>query len=292
MSVNTQRKPPWLKVRVAEGAGYRSVRRTVTGQKLHTVCQEARCPNVGECWGAGTATFLLLGDVCTRGCGFCAVTRGNRPGDVDDTEPRRVSEAVRSMQLRYAVLTSVTRDDLPDGGAGVFASTLHELAGLPTPPRTEVLVPDYAPAPLQAVLEAAPDVLAHNLEVVERLTPTLRHPRFSYRRSLEVLRQAAASRWRGVVKSSLLLGLGERDEEIRAAMEDLLAVGVEVLVLGQYLPPSRRHAPVTEYVPPERFDAWAEEGRLLGFGYVAAGPLVRTSYRAAEAYLAQRRNAG
>ncbi|MDF1554293.1 MAG: lipoyl synthase [Deferrisomatales bacterium] len=288
MLPDPHRKPPWLKVKVADGPRYRAVRHAVTRQGLHTVCQEARCPNQGECWGAGTATFLLLGEVCTRGCHFCAVTRGDPGGAVDASEPRRVADAVHSMGLEYAVLTSVSRDDLPDGGAGVFAATLRELQGLATPPRTEVLIPDYARRDLDTVLAAGPDVLAHNLEVVERLTPLLRHRRFGYRSSLAVLQRASASAWGGVVKSSLLLGLGEREEEVSRSLDDLLAAGTRILVLGQYLQPTREHAPVVEYVPPERFERWAEEGRRRGFRYVAAGPLVRTSYRAAEAFTSGR----
>ena len=284
MPRDPQRKPPWLKAKVVDGPRYHAVRQTVARQGLHTVCQEARCPNQGECWGAGTATFLLLGEVCTRGCGFCAVARGDPAGAVDAAEPQRVAEAVRSMGLEYAVLTSVTRDDLPDGGAGVFAATLQALQGLTPSPRTEVLTPDYGPGALDTVLAAGPHVLAHNLEVVERLTPLLRHHSFGYRSSLAVLQRASASAWGGVVKSSLLLGVGETEAEVSRALDDLLAAGTRILVLGQYLQPTRAHAPVVEYVPPERFEQWAEEGRSRGFGYVAAGPLVRTSYRAAEAY--------
>jgi lipoic acid synthetase len=285
MASTPRRKPPWLTVKVADGPRYRAVRRTVADQGLHTVCQEARCPNQGECWGAGTATFLLLGGVCTRGCSFCAVTRGDPAGTVDTAEPQRVAAAVRQMGLAYAVLTSVTRDDLPDGGAGVYAATLRALRDLAPPPRTEVLIPDYGPAALDTVLAAGPDVLAHNLEVVERLTPQLRHRRFGYRRSLDVLRRASASSsWGGMVKSSLLLGLGETDTEVARALDDLLAAGTRLLVLGQYLQPTRAHAPVVEYVTPERFEVWADRARSLGFAFVAAGPRVRTSYRAAEAF--------
>jgi len=278
------RKPPWLTVPLADGPRYRTVHRAVTEQHLHTVCKEARCPNRGECWSAGTATFLLLGDVCTRGCGFCAVNRGDPGGVQDPAEARRVAAAAATMGLTYAVLTSVTRDDLPDGGASVFADTLAALSGLTPPPRTEVLIPDYGPGALDTVLSAHPSVLAHNLEVVERLAPKLRHPRFSYRRSLSVLKRAADSTWGGRVKSSLLLGLGETRDEVHRALDDLLAAGTHVLVLGQYLQPSRGHAPVTEYLSPEQFDAWAERARALGFAFVAAGPRVRTSYRAAEAF--------
>lgn len=278
------RKPSWLTVPLADGPRYRTVRRALAEQHLHTVCKEARCPNRGECWSAGTATFLLLGEVCTRGCGFCAVTRGDPAGCVDPAEPQRVAAAAKTLGLTYVVLTSVTRDDLPDGGASVFADTLAALAGLTPPSRTEALIPDYGPAALNTVLAARPSVLAHNLEVVERLTPQLRHPRFSYRRSLSVLKRAADSTWGGRVKSSLLLGLGETRDEVHRALDDLLAAGTHLLVLGQYLQPSRGHAPVADYLTPEQFDRWAERARAQGFAFVSAGPRVRTSYRAAEAF--------
>jgi len=283
----TPEKPPWLKVSLPGGERYREVRRAVIDGDLHTVCREARCPNMGECWSSGTATFLVLGDTCTRGCRFCAVGRGDPGGIVDRDEPRRVADAARSMGLDHAVVTSVTRDDLPDGGAEIFAATVRSLRRLDPPPTVEILIPDYLGGSLDTVLEAAPDVLAHNVEVVERLTPSLRHARFSYRRSLEVLERTARS-GRSIVKSSLILGLGETDAEIDAAMSDLREVGVEILMLGQYLRPTSNHATVKEYLPPERFEELGDRGREMGFGFVSAGPLVRTSYRAAEAYARQR----
>jgi lipoic acid synthetase len=283
------RKPDWLKMKLPSGEGYRAVRRALDAGGLHTVCESASCPNQGECWADGTATFMILGDVCTRGCRFCAVTRGAPGGAVDADEPARVADAVRQMVLRYAVVTSVTRDDLEDGGASVFAETVRAIKALPSGPLAEVLTPDYVDGPLDTVLAAGPDVFAHNVEVVERLTARMRHGRFDYRRSLESLRQARARGADGLLtKSSVLLGLGETDEEITTTMRDLRAVGVDVLVLGQYLQPTRRHAEVAEFVPPERFDALADRGRELGFGYVASGPLVRTSYKAAEAYVLHR----
>ncbi|GAB4286350.1 MAG: lipoyl synthase [Deferrisomatales bacterium] len=278
-------KPSWLKVRFPEGERYRAVRDAVSCRGLHTVCREARCPNVAECWGSGTATFLILGDVCTRGCRFCAVTRGDPAGALPSDEPARVAAAARTMGLDYVVVTSVTRDDLPDGGAAVFAETVRAVQALTPPPLVELLIPDLLGGALDTVVDAGPDVLAHNVEVVERLTPALRHGRFAYRRSLEVLEQAKARDPALVTKSSILLGLGEAEEEILTTMEDLRRVGVSLLVLGQYLQPTRDHAPVHEYVPPERFDALADTGRAMGFDFVAAGPLVRTSYRAAEAYV-------
>jgi len=274
---------------VPGGARYREVRDTVRTGSLHTVCEEARCPNAAECWESGTATFLILGDTCTRGCAFCAVARGDPAGTVDEAEAARVAEAVRAMGLSYAVVTSVSRDDLPDGGASAFAATVRRLRSLTPPPLVELLIPDYTGKSLEAVLAAKPDVLAHNVEVVERLTPLLRHGRFGYHRSLQVLDEARRGSDAAITKSSILLGLGETRDEVVRTMADLLAVGVEILVLGQYLQPTRDHAPVQEYVRPDTFLGLALDGRRLGFGHVAAGPLVRTSYRAAEAYVQRRR---
>ena len=276
------RKPEWLKIRIPGGQRYNRIRRTLKARGLHTVCEEARCPNLGECWEAGTATFMILGDTCTRGCRFCAVQRGDPEGRVDPEEPARVAAAAREMGLDYTVVTSVSRDDLPDGGAGQFAATVRALKEALPGSRVELLIPDYLGGDLDSVLAARPDVLAHNIEVVERLTPLLRHRRTSYRRSLEVL--ALARGEEVLTKSSILLGLGEVPAEVEQALADLRGVGVDILVLGQYLQPTRRHAPVAEFVHPDRFQELAARGRELGFGYVAAGPLVRTSYRAAEAY--------
>ncbi|MBW2534937.1 MAG: lipoyl synthase [Deltaproteobacteria bacterium] len=285
-------KPAWLKTSIPGGARYRSVRRAVSGSGLHTVCEEARCPNVGECWSSGTATFLILGETCTRGCRFCAVKRGQPGGATDDQEPHRVAVATAEMGLEYAVLTSVTRDDLPDGGAAIFAATVNEIHALAPPPLVEVLIPDYRGPDLEAVLAAGPDVLAHNLEVVERLTAPMRHRRFSFERSLGVLAEARQIAPGTLTKSSLMLGLGESGDEIRAAMGSLREVGVDILVLGQYLQPTRDHAAVVEDVHPDRFAELAEEARGQVFGHVSAGPLVRTSYRAAEAFVRHRRGAG
>lgn len=286
MSKTGQRKPDWLKVAIPGGERYRRVRAAVRGMGLHTVCQEARCPNVGQCWDQGTATFLILGDTCTRGCRFCAVTRGEPEGVVDRDEPARVAAAASQMELDYVVVTSVTRDDLSDGGAAVFAETVAAIKALDPPPLVELLIPDLRGPDLEVVLDAGPGVLAHNVEVVERLTPTMRHGRFDYRRSLAVLEQASA-RSSAVTKSSIMVGLGETEDEVVAAMRDLRGVDVRILVLGQYLRPTADHAEVVEYVHPDRFDAWAAQGRELGFDFVAAGPLVRTSFRAAEAYVAR-----
>ncbi len=280
-----KRKPDWLRVKLPSGRQFGSVRKTLSNRSLHTVCEEAGCPNQSECWSAGTATFMILGDTCTRGCAFCAVTRGNPGGAVDLQEAQRVAAAAAEMGLEYVVITSVTRDDLPDGGASVFADTIRAVKTLPSAPGVEVLIPDYQQESLDTVLSAKPDVLAHNIEVVERLSPNYRHQNFSFHRSLEVLEKAGRDGKGTITKSSIMLGLGETDQEIEAAMGALLDVGVGILVLGQYLSPTRQHAPVREYIHPEMFDFWARKGRELGFDFVAAGPMVRTSYRAAEAYV-------
>ncbi len=284
MTTTKQRKPDWLKVRIPGGERYRHVRQAVDSGGLHTVCEEAHCPNMGECWESGSATFMILGDVCTRGCRFCAVRRGDPAGVFESDEPSRMAEAVRRMGLDYAVVTSVTRDDLPDGGASVFADVVRAVKKLSPPPLVELLIPDLTGEALDQVTRSGADVIAHNIEVVKRLNSALRHARFSYEKSIGVLEAIKGSGHKILTKSSILLGLGETDEEIEATMQDLRAVDVDILVLGQYLRPTRDNAEVVEYVAPERFDALAVRGEALGFGFVAAGPLVRTSYRAAEAY--------
>jgi lipoyl synthase len=287
-----ERKPPWLKAPLPGGPGYLRVRGAISAGGLHTVCQEAHCPNVGECWNAGTATFMILGDTCTRGCRFCAVGRGAGGTTPDPDEPRRVAEAAAEMGLDYAVVTSVTRDDLDDGGASIFAATVTALRALPKPPLVELLTPDYLGAPLGMVVDSRPDVFAHNIEVVERLQPALRHGRFGFRRSLAALEAAKARDAALVTKSSIMLGLGETEEEVDAAMRALRTAGVGILALGQYLRPTPRHAEVVEYVAPSRFASLKARGEELGFDYVASGPLVRTSYRAAEAFVRGRRCGG
>ena len=281
------RKPDWLKIRMPGGRTYGEVKRTLRGLGLHTVCQEAACPNLGECWGEGTATFMILGDACTRGCRFCAVTRNAAPSHTADNEPERVASAARDMKLKHAVVTSVTRDDLPDGGAGIFAETVRALRRVePNPPTVELLIPDYTGDALRTVLEASPDVCAHNLETVERLTPVLRHPRFSFAHSLECLREIKEYRKDILTKSSLMLGLNETEDEILSAMEALRTVNTDILVLGQYLRPARANIEVSTYLDESYFTYLAEKGRAMGFGYVAAHPLARTSHRAREALLA------
>lgn len=278
------RKPPWLKVRAPGGESYAKLKEQLRGLGLHTVCEEARCPNVGECWSGGTATVMVLGDVCTRGCRFCAVTSGSPRGVVDREEPARVAEAVASWGLRYVVLTSVDRDDLPDQGSGHIAETVARLRRAAPSLYVEVLAPDFRGdlGCVSAVLDAAPHVFAHNVETVERLQPAVRDARCGYGQSLEVLRAAKRLRPGIFTKSSLMLGLGERDDEVERAMRDLRAADVDFLTVGQYLRPSEWHLPVVEYAAPERFDAWRLAGESMGFRVVSSGPLVRSSYRAGE----------
>lgn len=272
------RRPHWLKVDLGGKGSFYHVKELVAGQNLHTVCQSARCPNIGECWGRKTATFMILGDSCSRNCGFCAVDHGRmEPPDPD--EPRRVAEAVKSLGLRYAVVTSVTRDDLEDGGASLFAATIQAIRQASSGCRVEVLIPDFAgsEAALERVLAAQPDVLNHNLETVPSLYTRVR-PQADYHQSLELLDRA---RKRGAVtKSGLMLGLGESAAELTATLRDLREVDCQLLTLGQYLPPSRHHLAVERFVPPEEFDGWRETGLQMGFAHVEAAPKVRSSYHA------------
>ncbi len=280
------RLPPWLRVKVGKRYQGHGTRAVVVGCGLHTVCQEARCPNIGECYGRGTATFLILGRVCTRDCRFCAVEHG-RPEPVDPEEPERVAEAVDELGLDFVVVTSVTRDDLPDGGAGQFAATIEAVRRRRPGTLVEVLVPDFRgdEEALRTVLKAQPAVLNHNVETVRRLQKIIR-PAADYDRSLWVLRRARELAPDIPTKSGIIVGLGETDEEIRETMRDLRRVGCEILTIGQYLRPTRRHIAVDRYVPPEQFEVYRRWGEEMGFAYVASGPFVRSSYRAAEAYAA------
>jgi lipoic acid synthetase len=274
------RKPAWLKVRAPGGPNYMRLKALMRARNLHTVCEEARCPNIGECWEERTATFMILGDVCTRRCGFCAVTHG-RPVWEDWGEPDRVGRTVAEMGLAHVVVTSVNRDDLADGGSEIFARTITAIRREAPGCRVEVLIPDFqgsAPA-LETVLRARPDVLNHNIETVPRLYRTVR-PGSRYDRSLELFRRASGHATDPVTKSGMMLGLGEEPDEVRATMADLRAAGVQLLTLGQYLRPSPAHLPVVRYVPPAEFEAFAGDGRALGFRHVEAGPLVRSSYHA------------
>jgi lipoic acid synthetase len=273
-------RPDWLKVRVRHTPELETVRRTVVEQRLNTVCFSAACPNLNECWSRGTATFMIGGSRCTRRCGFCDVTTA-RPDALDPREPERVAEAVASLGLRFAVVTCVARDDLADGGAAQMAATVRAIRARCPGVGVEVLIADYKgdEAALAAVLAAGPDVLNHNLETVARLQREVR-PAARYERSLAVLRRAGELRPEIPTKSGLMLGLGERDEEVEEALRDLRAAGVTLLTLGQYLRPSPDHLPVARWVSPAAFDAWRERAQALGFREVASGPLVRSSYHA------------
>jgi lipoyl synthase len=277
-------KPGWLKVQMPGGGRYEEVRRALRELKLHTVCEEASCPNIGECWGSGTATVMLMGDVCTRGCRFCDVASG-APAALDPLEPRHLAHAVARLHLDYLVVTSVNRDELPDGGAAHFAQAIVELRRAAPRTLVEVLTPDFQgdTAALDLIIDAAPTVAAHNVETVERLTPGVRDRRATYRQSLDVLAHYKRGGMR--TKSSIMLGLGEERSEVLQAMRDLRSVGCDILTLGQYLRPSEKHLPVVEYVPPEVFRELEQEGLELGFRFVAAGPLVRSSYKAGEFFV-------
>lgn len=279
-----QPKPPWLKRKIPSGATYQEVLKLLKKESLHTVCQEACCPNLGECFSRGTATFLILGDRCTRDCRFCAVTHGPAAPH-DPEEPGRVAEAVRTMNLRYAVVTSVTRDDLPDGGASVFADTIRRIRARSPETNVEVLVPDFRGDgnALKTVLDAGPDVLNHNVETVPRLYATVR-PSAVYQRSIGLLQEAFHLSPEVPTKSGLMLGLGERPPEIREVFKDLLHAGCRMLTVGQYLQPSRDHLPVARFVSPQEFEAWKEIALQMGFSEVASGPFVRSSYHARELY--------
>lgn len=274
-------RPPWLKVRAPSGSGVARVTEVLRKNGLVTVCREARCPNVGECWGEGTATVLILGDVCSRACAFCSVASGS-PAPPDGTEPARVAAAAAELAWRHVVVTSVTRDDLPDGGASRFARVVGELRKLPRPPSVELLVPDFAGDrnALAEVIRARPDILAHNVETVPRLYARVR-PRASYERSLALLSRAHATDPSLALKSGLMVGFGEAEEEVVCVMEDLYAAGCRSVTVGQYLPPSRRHLPAEAYLPVETFEELASAARRIGFSRVASGPLVRSSYKAA-----------
>lgn len=276
---NQPPRPPWLIQRFAPAA-VAAVESLLAGHKLHTVCQSAHCPNIGECFGQGTATFLILGSTCTRDCAFCAVPHGSPP-PVDPAEPGRVADAVVALGLKFAVITSVTRDDLPDGGAGHFAACIDAIRRASPRTGVEVLTPDFAGdlAALAVVLAARPQVYNHNIETVPRLYGSVRSGA-DYRRSLGLLAAAARS---GVpwVKSGLMVGLGEKEEELRAVLADLAAAGVKAITIGQYLRPSPGHHPVVDYIPPERFAAYKEIALGMGFSHIASGPLVRSSYHAA-----------
>ncbi|HYO08425.1 MAG TPA: lipoyl synthase [Tepidisphaeraceae bacterium] len=277
-SAPAARKPAWLKMKMPGGDGYARLKRLVDGHRLHTVCQSAKCPNLGECWSAGTATLMILGDVCTRSCGFCHIATG-RPPTLDLDEPRRVGDAVRIMALGHVVITSVNRDELPDGGAEVWAETIRQIRLQSPGTSIEVLIPDFCGDwdALQKVLDERPEILNHNIESVPRLYRQVR-PQAKYRRSLELLRIAKDQGL--LTKTGMMLGLGERADEIEAVMEDLVSIRCDILTLGQYLQPTPKHLPVERWVHPEEFVSWKVAGEAKGIRHVESGPLVRSSYHA------------
>ncbi len=280
------RKPDWLRVKFRRSEDYFEVARTLRTLGLHTVCEEAHCPNSAECWGRRAATFMIMGDLCTRSCRFCAVRSARHGRPVDPTEPARLAEAVKRLGVRYVVVTSVDRDDLPDGGAGHFAKCVRAIKEVSPESRVEVLIPDFNAElePLREVVQSRPDVIGHNVETVERLQGRLRDTRASYRTSLEVLEKIKRLNPSIHTKSSLMVGLGESQAEVLETLRDLRARRVETVTIGQYLQPSRRHIPVAEYVRPEVFQRYKVMAEDLGFSHVYSGPLVRSSYHAAELF--------
>lgn len=280
-------KPEWLKIRPPGGENYVRIKKLLKGLKLNTVCEEAHCPNVAECWGGGTATVMLMGDTCTRACKFCHVKSGNPKGLLDLEEPVKVASAIAELNLTYIVLTSVDRDDLPDGGADHFGRTVEELKIRSPQTLVEVLIPDFLGdrSALQRIVDSGADVIAHNIETVKRLTPTVRDIRCGYEQSLNVLKDLKSMSPKLYTKSSIMVGLGETYEEIDQAMDDLRAVDCSIVTFGQYLRPSSWHLPVVEYVTPERFKAFEKRGMEKGFLCVPSGPLVRSSYKAGEKFL-------
>lgn len=283
----TNPKPRWLKVKLPTSPRYHQIRNTARTRKLSTVCEEAHCPNIGECWGGGTATFMVMGHICTRGCRFCAVTTRRKGVDLDLDEPANLAQTIREMDLDYVVITSVDRDDLADHGAGHFAACIRETRDASPKTMVEVLTGDFGGnvGSMLTVVQAEPEVIAHNIETVERLTPKVRDPRATYQQSMDMLKAVKVMDPERYTKSSIMVGLGETDEEVIETMRHLRDVGVDFLTLGQYLQPTKKHLKVVEFVEPQRFDAWREAGLELGFHYVASGPLVRSSYKAGEFFI-------
>ncbi|NUM78103.1 lipoyl synthase [candidate division KSB1 bacterium] len=279
-SLRVVRRPEWLKVKIPGGEGYHEIKRLVDQSRLHTVCEEARCPNIAECWSRRSATFMILGDVCTRSCGFCAVKTG-RPVWLDEDEPRRVAEAVATLNLRHAVITSVNRDELPDGGAAIFAATIRAIRTQLPACSIEVLIPDFKgnEAALRTVLEAQPEILNHNVETIARLYRRVR-PQANYRQSLELLERA--KKFGAVTKSGFMLGLGETITEAKDLLNDLQMTGLDIATIGQYLQPTPEHLPVERFVTPAEFQELKEYGLAIGIRHVESGPLVRSSYHADE----------
>jgi lipoic acid synthetase len=274
------KRPEWIRAKLPYGESYSRLLRLMRSKELHTVCEEARCPNLGECWGRGTATFMILGDICTRSCGFCAVKTG-RPTELDTDEPRRVAEAVAAMKLHHVVITSVNRDELRDGGASIFAETVRLVRINEPRCRIEILIPDFKgeKLALDTVVDSAPDILNHNVETVPRLYSVVR-PQAKYERSLEVLRYFKERHL--VTKSGIMVGIGERPDEVLEVMKDLKNSDVDILTVGQYLQPTKEHLPIDRYAAPEEFRMYKERGLEMGFKFVESGPLVRSSYHADE----------
>lgn len=289
---NYLRLPPWLKTTIPVGSKFNELKQELRGLKLSTVCEEARCPNIGECWSGGkngmsTATIMLMGDTCTRGCMFCSVKTSKKPPPLDPDEPKNTAYAINKWGLGYIVITSVDRDDLPDGGSAHIAEAVREIKSLNKEILVECLVPDFRGNKdcIETIANCGLDVFAHNIETVERLTPFVRDKRAGYRQTLKVLQTAKEINPDLVTKSSIMLGLGENDEQVEQTMKDLRAVGVECVTLGQYMQPTMRRLRVSEYVTPAKFQHWQEVGTRLGFLYTASGPLVRSSYRAGEFFI-------
>jgi lipoic acid synthetase len=281
-----EKKPEWLRIRLPSGENYVNVRQTIASLGLHTVCEEARCPNIGECWGGGTATIMIMGDVCTRGCRFCSVTSG-RPLYLDPYEPERVAKAIKKWGLRYVVITSVCRDDLQDGGANHIAKTIKEIKVQCPETIIEPLIPDFHGNrhAIETVADAGPEVISHNIETVARLSPLIRDSRATYKQSLRVLEMIKDIDYKIYTKSSMMLGLGEMEEEVMQAAKDLRSAGVDMVSIGQYLQPTSRHVTVKEYIAPGKFDSYRKSIEKMGFAYTVAGPFVRSSYKAGEFFI-------
>ena len=280
------KKPAWLRVRAPAGENYTKVKQSLRSLNLHTVCEEARCPNISECWGKGTATIMIMGEICSRGCRFCAVNSG-KPILLDTGEPERVAKAIKEWGLRYVVITSVCRDDLEDGGAEHIAKTIKAIKLLSPTIIVESLIPDFRrdDSSIIKIVKSKPEVISHNIETVSRLTPKVRDARASYEQSLLVLKKIKDINSLTYTKSSIMLGLGETEEEVIQTIKDLRSVGVSILTIGQYLQPTPKHLPLVEFIAPEKFNWFKEIAEQMGFVYVASGPLVRSSYRAGEFFL-------
>lgn len=277
------KKPQWLKIKLPSGEEYANIKKTLRQNGLYTVCEEASCPNVAECWGSGTATIMIMGDICTRGCKFCDVSSG-KPANLDPNEPDRVANTIKSWNLRYVVITSVCRDDLPDGGSSHFAQTVKKIKEVNPDTVVEPLIPDFVASKdqIKKIIESGPQVISHNIETVRRLTSRVRDPKASYDQSLKVLKMIKEINSKIFTKSSLMLGHGETEQEIIETAQDLRNANVDIITAGQYLQPSIRHLPVAEFIPPEKFSYYKEVFKQMGFSHVAAGPFVRSSYRASD----------